>query len=231
MTMATQLVTGNPLKAMDSAALLAGLSKSVEASVGEVYNYLSFDGREGRFKLSKGAGNEPDPFQPEGDYLLNLLDTKHEYVCWKDGKLIDSLSLTIFEPLPPMESLTDHGPYNSDKEKREGWKKQYSLLLRDDKANKQYRLNISAISATKAFDAFLLTLLEQLPLHDIKAETPRVKLSVESFKWQGNRNYKPKFELTTWAVNPTDDKAAVAAIAAPAEAEEGAKATPSTRKR
>lgn len=221
------------LMARSTSELLAGLNKSVEATNTEVFNYLAFTGREGRFTISKGAGTTPEDFSTNTELLLSLFDTKQEYVCWKDGKLIDSKTYTLFEPMPPIESMVDHGPYSDKPDQREGWKKQYSISLRDMANNRQYRLNISAVSAVRSFDAFLITILEQSALHDIKQETPKVKLGVTAFKAQGHKNYKPSFDLVSWETNPKSpaELAAAKETAAVTEAVEEDKPVPSSRKK
>lgn len=217
------------LMARSQSELLAGLSKSVEATDTQVFKYLSFSGREGRFSVSNGAGATPDDFPASSELLLSIFDTKQEYVCWKDGKLIDQKTYTLFEVMPPIETMVDHGPYSEKPDQREGWKKQYSISFRDLANNRQLRLNISAVSAVKSFDAFLLTLLEQAVMHDIKAETPKVKLALAPFKSQGHRNYKPTFDLIAWVSNPKGP-AEIAASKEEADKVEEA-AVPSTRKK
>ncbi len=214
------------LLARPAADLLAGLGKTVENNATEVYHYLAFTGREGRYTISKGSGATPEPFAEGTEVYLNLFDTQQEYVCWKNGTNVEKQSYSLFEQMPPIETMTDHGPYSDKPDQREGWKKQYSISLRDVTNNKHYRLNISAVSALKSFDAFIMTVLEQSTLHDIKAETPKVRLGIASFKSQGHRNYKPTFDLVSWVPNPKSPaeiaaekaKASAAAVTATASA-------------
>ncbi|MFM7009104.1 MAG: hypothetical protein ACKO0Z_07180 [Betaproteobacteria bacterium] len=215
----TGLITKSAMKTRSAAELLAGLGKVVESSKRETYKYLSYTGREGRFTVSMGAGKEPEPFETNGKRLqLNLFETTQGYVCWKDGKVVDTFESSIFEPLPPIDSMTDHGPYVQTDEKRDGWKKQISFFLRDATSGEQYILKLSSPSATNSVGEFLGSLFEQTAMHDITKETPVITLKSESFKSNGFRNYKPIFELVDWMVNPTEETAAPQIEAPKAEA-------------
>lgn len=232
----TGLITKNAMKARSKEEILAGLGKTVESYKRETYKYLTYTGREGRFTVSMGAGKEPDPFETNGKrLLLNLFETTQGYVCWKDGKVADTFELSLFEPLPPVETMTDHGPYVQTEEKRDGWKKQFSFFLRDETSGEQYILKLSSPSAINSVGEFLGSLFEQLSMHDVTKETPVIALKSESFKSQGFRNYKPVFELVDWKANPTEEAAPAAQIetakeeAAPAAEEKVS--IPSSRKK
>jgi hypothetical protein len=231
----TGLTTKSNLRTKTAAELLAGLGKVVETAKRETYKYLQYTGREGRFTLSMGAGKDPDIFETAGKrFLLNLFDTTQGYICWKEGKAVDTFESSIFEPLPPIDSMTDHGPYVSDGDKRDGWKKQFSLLLREVSTGDQFVLKLSSPSACNSVDEFLGNLFEQTAMHDITTETPVVTLKSEPFKSNGFRNYKPIFELVEWKVNPEATTATeAAAIEAPKVEEAAAEkvSIPSSRKK
>jgi hypothetical protein len=222
----TNAVTA-PNKGPSQQELLARLAKSVEASKTNTLSYMSFNGREGKFVVSNGT-DEPDEFAKGQTVLVSLFDSKQGYACWKDGKPIDSVHYGLFDTLPDESTLEDHGPYSTDPQKREGWKLTYTVILKEPTSGKQYQLQLSSPSATRAFGAFMKEVIEQGAMHDFYAETPVVVLNITRFESKGHKNYKPDFELTGWKANPT----AAAAITDQSAAEEApAEAISSSRKK
>lgn len=223
--------SANAMQTMSSAELLARLTKARDENSNNLDSFMNFDGRMGRYTVPTGAGNEPDTYPTNSRVLFNLLDTKHGFSCWKGGTVVDKLELPILEALPNEDDLEDHGPYDRDPQKREGWSRQIIMSLRDPADGKQYKLRLSSTSARDAFGKLLDRVISELSMHDINAQTPLISLGSESFKAKGQKNYKPRFEIVSWEDNPTT---AEAASAAPAEAESqpAAKkaAIPSSRK-
>src|SRR5690606_36225817 len=105
----------------------------------------------------------------------------------------------LWQNLPPEDSLPDHGPYEG---KRDGWTRQFSLLLFDPATESQYLLKLSNISSQKAVGALIDEVQKQGKLHGIRQKSPVVKLGVKKFKAGGYTNYKPDFEILRWADNP-----------------------------
>ncbi len=208
--------------------LIAALAKTVEASKTNTLSYMSFNGREGKFFVSNGT-DEPDEFAKGQKVLISLFDSKQGFACWKDGKPIDSVNRGLFEALPKEADLEDHGPYSTDPQKREGWRQTYTVILKEPVSGRQYQLQLSSPSATRAFGAFMKEVVEQSSMHDFYAETPEVIMNITRFDAKGHKNYKPDFELTGWIANPT---AAAAITDQSAEVEEApAETISSSRKK
>lgn len=224
--MTNEVATGQT--AMTQEQLLAGLGVTAAESKTVNSEYLQFSGREGRYSVSTGSGNEPSDFPSGTKVYLNIIESKKGYVCWKEKKAVDRFETSLFKPLPAESSLENHGPYNE--QERDGWKMFYNAFLKDVETGKQYQLQLSSPSATRAFGALIQEIIEQAPLHNLLAETPVIVLGVESFKSNGYKNYKPKLDLVEWAKNPS-----AAAIAPPSddvpaiEDQSEKKAMPSTR--
>lgn len=228
--MSNDLVPSSGQVAMSQEQLLAGLGVTAAESKSVNSEYLQFSGREGRYSVSTGSGNEPADFPVGTKVYLNIMESKKGYVCWKEKKAVDRIDCALFKPLPPESSLEDHGPY--DEKERDGWKMFYTAFLKDVASGKQYQLQLSSPSATRAFGALIQEIIEQAPLHNLLTETPVIVLGVESFKSNGYKNYKPKLDLVEWAKNPSPAAAVAAPEASEAPAlEDGAKkaAMPSTR--
>jgi hypothetical protein len=210
---------------VSQAELLARLSGTVKTSKANTLEYMSFDGRNGVYKVNNGT-DEPDEYPKDSKVLLNLFESKQGYSCWKDGKPVDSVQVGLFDTLPDETELEDHGPYSTDPQKREGWKLTYALILKDVATGKQYQLQLSSASATRAFGALLQEILEQGASHDFRAETPIIRLGVTTFVSNGHKNKKPDLEITSWEKNPapatkaaqvTDESEASEPEAAPKE--------------
>lgn len=233
--MGTSLAVKDQNKSLSQAELLARLQVSMDESQTVNSKFLNFDGRVGRITVPNGT-DEPDTFAPDQQMYLSIWETKKSYVCWKGGQVIDSKEYSMFEPLPPVSQMEDHGPYSDNPQDREGWKLQYIVFLKLKSDGKQYQLKLSSTSATRAFGAFIGELLEEGRLHDFKEETPLIQLGVESFKHQGHKNYKPKFKIMAWEANPKEEaQAAVTDASADKPSEEGATdakaAMPASRKK
>lgn len=223
--------------AMSRDQLRAALSGVVTESKTVNSEYLTFTGREGIYQISSGGGSEPVPFPKDSKVLLNVFESRKGYTCWKDGKAIDREDFALLGPaLPPESSLTDHGPYSTKPDSREGWKMYYTAFLKDVETGKQYQLSLNSPSATRAFGALIAEIVEQSALHDLTTETPVIVLGVESFKSNGYKNYKPSFQVADWLANPTAAPAAAVTAEAPAAEEAGEessakKAMPASRKK
>ncbi|MGD9670191.1 MAG: hypothetical protein AB7U75_14335 [Hyphomicrobiaceae bacterium] len=221
----------NQLRTFSPAELLARLQGAVDASNTVNTQFMSLDGRVGRYTVSNG-GNEPDVIPNGSKMLLNLFETKQGYACWKDNKVVDFVDVSLFDRLPEVDSLEDHGPYSTDPSKREGWTFQYTLFMKSAEDNRQYQLKLSAESAKREFGRLLGEIMEAAALHDLTAQTPVISLGVQSFTAKGYKNYKPLFEVVEWRDNPKAEEAAPAAEAETASEDDTAKAAiPASRKK
>jgi hypothetical protein len=205
--MGTDLAT---VKGFSREQILAGLATTTQESQAQLWEYLQFDGRAGKFKLS-GAGKNDDDELPLGTKLvLNLVGSKKGYVCWVDKQVVGQHIQDMFSALPPISSLEDHGPYT---ESRDGWALQYSLMFKDMVSGKQYNFKINSASGTRAVGALIQDVLAQFQLkHNPLTDYPVVSLGSESFKSKGYSNYKPVFEIVDWM---TLDESELTALPAP----------------
>jgi hypothetical protein len=233
--MATNLTVAAPnqLRTMSKAELLARLQGTVDMSASSNANFLRFDGRMGRYAY--GTGDDELDLPKGTKVLLNLFESKQGYACWKENKPVDSVDVSLFDALPPVDSLTDHGPYSDDKNKREGWSKQYTLFLRtlpdaDGKGGKQFILKLSAESARREFERLLAEVMDQTSMHDIQEQTPVIALGAQSFEWGGYKNFKPRFEIADWLDNPAQPEP-VAAVTAEEETSKERAAISASRKK
>jgi hypothetical protein len=191
--MGTDLAT---VKGFSREQILAGLATTTQESQAQLWEYLQFDGRAGRFKLSGGGKGDNEELPLGTKLVLNLVGSKKGYVCWVDKQVVGQHIQDMFSALPPISALEDHGPYT---ESRDGWALQYSLMLKDMDSGKQYNFKINSASGTRAVGALIQDVLAQFQLkRDPLTEYPVISLGAESFKSKGFSNYKPVFEIVDW---------------------------------
>lgn len=188
------------LKGMPKGTLLAGLKTANAVRGANVYSYLKFDGRSGRVTVTDG-GKEAN-FPDNTELAFNIMGSQQGYVCWNDGEKQGEYFKSFFEPLPPMETMEDHGPY--DDAEKDGWQEQHILMLKDLKTNTQYMLRINSASGRRQVSRLMQTIADQEALHDFTVQTPILTLSAESFTSRGHKNYKPVFDIVRWIDTPSD---------------------------
>lgn len=189
------------LMTMTAAELMARGAEAKADYSSRTFEYLAFDGRFGKYSVANGT-DEPDPYPTGSKVYFDLFESGKAWVCWKNGEVVDTVACSLFDPLPSEDSLTDHGPYNPDPQKRDGWSRQLTLRLRDKETGKQYQLRLSSKSAWISFGAFWQEFMEALSMHEPAKETPVLILGAEAFKSNGNKNFKPIFQIVGWEANP-----------------------------
>lgn len=192
--MGTDLAT---VKGFSRDQILAGLAQTTQESQAQLWDYLQYSGREGRYFVS-GGNNKGEPEElPLGTKLvLNIIGSKKGYVCWVDKNVVDYHIQDMFSALPPIESMEDHGPYT---QQRDGWSLQYSLMFKDMETGKQYNFKINSASGTRAVGTLIQDVLAGYHLkRDPLKDYPVVTLGSQSFKSKGYSNYKPVFEIVDW---------------------------------
>lgn len=224
-------------KTLTTAQFLAGLGVSAQESQAQLYNYLSFSGRDGKFEINKKSDSNEDADVMEfGKRLVvNLVESKKGFVCWKEQTVVDSVEgpLSGWE-LPKENELPDHGPYS---DKRDGWAKQFMITFKDLDSGKQYQFKTSSASGVRQVGAMLQSIFEQGTMHDLSKQTPVIELSGSTFKSNGYKNWKPVFNLVDWADNPeplaltVGEPTALAAPEMEAEEDTTAEAIVATRKK
>lgn len=190
------------VKTLTSAQILAGLGAAAEETQAQLFNYLSFSGRDGKFEINKKADSaDAAPRMEFGTRLLvNILESKKGYVCWKNQAVVDTIEGPLVGwALPAEDALPDHGPYP---DQRDGWSKQFTIIFKDAVSNKQYQFKTSSKSGVNQVGTMIQEIFEQGALHDLAGETPVVEIGGSRFKSQGHFNWKPVFTLVEWAKNP-----------------------------
>ena len=205
------------LKGMGLDQLKAGLATRVNQVSQQTYAYLKFDGRSGVMNVNDG---DKDSRFPDGvELAFNLLGSSQGYVCWKGGEVVGQHSQSFFEPIVPISSMEDHGPYEDDE--KDGWQEQHQLFFKDLKTNTQYILRLVSKSGIRQVNNFIRTIHEQSAVHDFTQQTPIVTITPAQSVAKGNKNYKPVFTIKSWIDNPkvVENKspvtAQIAATAAP----------------
>jgi hypothetical protein len=180
--------------------LRARLANTRDETGTNINQFLTYSGKKGEFFYK--VDNEKKVVPLGTEVALNVLDAKKGYTCWKEGKPIDDVERSVFEALPPKDSLTDHGPYAVPKEgqARDGWNEFYALPLKDVATGTQYLLKVSSESARRAVGKLIDEILAATDGTGLSfdKDVPVLKLGSVEFKAKGFDNEKPTFEIVKW---------------------------------
>jgi hypothetical protein len=180
----------------DYFAMVAGETSQFRDGGG--MNFMKFDGNTGEF--SYGANNEELAL---GTLLaLNIPSYRRGFICWKDGKPVDEIMVSVTEGAPPRKTeLPDHGPYE---EEGDGWSEQYTIEMRmmeDPHLLLQFQANNA--SKRRAFEKLMKDFARQFREHPECAPVIEIdEVEFETKGKSGKRNFKkhaPVFKIIEWA--------------------------------
>jgi len=185
-------------------ANLKRLQESVANSGVPTHKYLSFNAQRGEFYVRENDGETPVPVGTR--FAVNWQEITHGYVCWKDGKVFDSVSWNLLArpTLPEADELPDHGPYTQDDNKKDGWKEQITIPLKDAKTGIEYLFKTGPDSAVRSMRRFISDLKNELSLRlspgdgdSVEVGHPVVTNAKTHFvpKGRTNKVFLPKLEL------------------------------------
>lgn len=202
--------------------LRARLANTRDETGTNINQFLSYSGKKGEYFYKVDNVKNVVPVGTE--VALNVLDAKKGYTCWKDGKPIDDVEVSLFDKLPDFDSLEDHGPYTPPppgEKQRDGWNQYISLPLKDVTSGQQFLLKVSSESARRAIGKLIDDLLKQTEAgNSLDTDVPVIKLGSVAFKANGYDNDKPDFQIVKWLKN---------AISTTAIADGGASAEAATK--
>lgn len=195
---------------LSRAALLQNVKRLQEAVANSgvpTHKYLSFHAQRGEFYVKD---NDNEVSVPVGTrFAVNWQEITHGFVCWKGGKVFDSVSWNLLArpSLPDVDALPDHGPYETDANNRQdGWKEQVSIPLKDLKTGIEYIFKTGPDSSVRATRRFLGELTNELALRlpPDGADADAVKIGLPVLvngkshfvpKGRTNKVFVPKFDL------------------------------------
>lgn len=193
---------------MSQEQLLARLAKARDTMGGDFKQYLSFNGKTGRYsyKVDNEAVNVPHGTK----MAVNVLNAQRGWSCWKDGKSIDDVAVSVFDDLPSKSSLTDHGPYTppGPNQQAEGWVEYFMIPLKNLDTGKEFIFKTSSksgiISAAQLIEDIRQQALQGKSLY---ADVPVVSLDTKTFTTTDRDtgvkrdNEKPLLKIVDWKLN------------------------------
>lgn len=179
------------------ASAYAALTKLRDNAGTNLNEYLKFSGKSGRYSVKQD--NDDKDIDPGTKMAVNMMACRQGYICFKEKAVEDEFMVSLFGgDLPPIESMEDHGPY--DEKENEGWKHQFSLMLKDQETGTQYIFNTVSESGRREIGKFINAVVNARGSYPIDQYTPVVELNVQKFtsKKNGQTNYKPVFDIVDW---------------------------------
>ena len=161
---------------------------------GSNVDYLSFSGKTGRYSL----GRDKEDIDPAQLYLVEPQTFVSGWVCWKDSTRVDSLEGSVYEAdkkAVAREDLVDHGPYREGT--NEGWSQEIGFgAIGCDEQLSQVKFSSSSKSGRNSVG----DLMKEIGRRSAAQEPnmPLITFDKTTFESQGNKNFKPVFDVETW---------------------------------
>ena len=181
----------------------AKLEAHAEKNKLPMHRYLSHSGKSNMYTYKEGAGTVPVPTGTE--FLLNIEEMGHSWVCWKEGKPVDAINQLIVsgDELPAEEELPDHGPYeHKPGQSPDGWSRQYTFPMKGVKDGVEYIYKTGSPSSYRAMGRFLSALVLESKQHG-DDETPIVAIETGSYiAGNGSKVTHPVLKIKGWQKGP-----------------------------
>jgi hypothetical protein len=159
--------------------------------------FLKFDGNTGNYSY----GKDQDELPKGTRVALSPGEIKAGYICWNDGNVMEEVMVRIVDGKPPAKgSLTDHGPYEDDKD---GWREQSSIQLRDVETGDEFLFKTSSKGGRIAVGNLVRDYGKGFSMHP--GELAIVELLNTSFDAKDpktgkklGKKYAPVFKIVGW---------------------------------
>lgn len=170
---------------------------STGSGAGGVVDFLSFSGKYGTYKI----GRKGDALDPDEPFIVEPRMFSRGWICWKGGKPVGRHQWQAADKSKAIarEDLEDHGPYSDDKD---GWKEQLGMgLISTDGKNTPVSFSVNSKSGVNAIADFVKEVGTRM--RDNDPSMPVITFGIEEFEAQGNKNFKPVFNVDVWADRPS----------------------------
>lgn len=197
--MANEIVNspfGKPVALTNAQAMADAMTNSAQqgqlggAPDGSVF--LNFTGKRGVYEF----GKDKEGIDQSEIWLVNIASFEDGYVCWKGGKTAATRMANIYSGqyiAPPASD--EMGPFNTAQ--GEGWFSAKSMVIKSIEADdRQGYWKINSKSGVAVFADLQAQVAERLRAG--RACWPLIRLGVEKFEAQGQKNYKPKLDVYGW---------------------------------
>ena len=178
----------------DMAGALYDAADDATTGSGSNVDYLSFSGKTGLYSL----GRDKEDIDPDQLYLVEPQTFVSGWVCWKDSSRVDSLEWSVYkaaEQAGAREDLQDHGPYRAGT--NEGWSQEIGFgAIGCDAQLSQVKFSSSSKSGRNSVG----DLMKEIGRRSASQEPnmPLITFGKTTFESQGNKNFKPVFEVEMW---------------------------------
>jgi hypothetical protein len=181
------------------ASRLAGLKQHAEANALPMHRYLSHSGKTNMYSFKDSQGSLVTV--PTGtEFVLNVDEMGHSWVCWKDGKPVDAINVSIIAggELPVQEELPDHGPYTvKQNQSPDGWSRQYTFPMKGVKDGIEYVYKTGSPSSYRAMSRFISALI--MEGGQLEDKLPVISIQTGSYvAGNGNKVEHPVFKIARW---------------------------------
>ena len=170
--------------------------------------FLGFNGNTGDFTF--GKKDAPTEVPHGTQFVANMWDLEHGFICWKEGKPVDTQLWPIKDVrvLPPITQLPDHGPYRevTADEQEDGWRKMVRLTFyvfdcesADIPKGKALSFNPSSKSPVQAMADLVFDYSKQFKLHP--GQFPVIEINAEGYQAKVKRAGKKfacKLTIVGW---------------------------------
>lgn len=158
-------------------------------------DYLSFSGKRGVYSL----GRNKEPIDPEQLYIMDPLSVIAGWVCWKGSKPVDRHEWSVLEAKTQgvkEEDLKDHGPYNT--KAGDGWAQLRGFsCFACDKLTGQVNFTTTSKSGRNALFDLTTAIAKRSAMGE--PTLPVFYFDMEEFTAHDQKNFKPKFDVESWA--------------------------------
>lgn len=193
------MTTTTPATTNGLGSRFAKLQEHAEKNKLPMHRYLSHSGKTNMFGYREGTGTVPVPTGTE--FLLNIDEMGHSWVCWKEGKPVDAINMLIVsgDELPAEAELPDHGPYEKKpNQSPDGWSRQYTFPLRGVKDGIEYVYKTGSPSSYRAMGRFISALIMEGAKQPADA-TPIISIDTGSYvAGNGAKVTHPVFKIKGW---------------------------------
>lgn len=152
--------------------------------------YISFSGKMGKYSI----GQDKEDADPNECWLVNIQSFEKGWICWKGGSPVAKRLASLYGEPVDTPDPNEHGPFKASN--GEGWHSAEAMMLRSVDSGKQGYYSTNTKSAlrelAKITGEVARRLEEGLPCW------PIIQLDKEPFTAQGQKNYKPIFNIAGW---------------------------------
>ena len=144
-------------------------------------------------------GIDEQVIESDEEFAFNMSTLARGFICWKSNEVIDEqMSLVSAPGKVEKDSLTDHGPYDSD---MDGWRDQAQVDLRSLDNGVEMLFKTSSRGGLNAISAVSKEFAGKLKLEPKELPVPIITLEAGFYKHKEfGKIFFPKFNIQRWVL-------------------------------